>query len=247
MSRKRIKFELLIHDLKVPVAVMEAGITSLLEREDKYGPLTERQKKVLFRVLRNTKVTRTLINDAMEVGKSNEGIITKNQFPVSGFVEQALLEIFDLTDQDTAERIKECLDLQVMKRVLSEKGITLDIGEELWLEGVSLDERKMNQVLRNLLINALKYRKKRVELKIEKRDRSLFIYVSDDGEGIAESYHQKIFECYFQMDQERDHCVRGHGLGLAGVMVLIEDMGGKLTLESDVGKGAAFTVMIPLK
>jgi len=48
MSRRRIKFELLIHDLKVPVAVMEAGITSLLEREDKYGPLTERQKKVLF-------------------------------------------------------------------------------------------------------------------------------------------------------------------------------------------------------
>jgi two-component system, OmpR family, sensor kinase len=246
MSRRRIKFELLIHDLKVPVAVMEAGIISLLEREDKYGPLTERQKKVLFRILRNTKVTRTLINDALEVGKSNEGIITKNYFTVSGFIEHALLEIFDLTDQETAERIKECLDLQVMKRVLSEKGIILNIDEELWLQGVSLDERKMNQVLRNLLINALKYRKKRVELKIEKRNGAFSICVSDDGEGIAESYHKKVFECYFQMDQERNHCVRGHGLGLAGVMILIEDMGGKLTLESDVGKGAAFTVKIPL-
>ena len=80
MGKKRIKFDLLIHDLKVPVAVIEAGITSLLEREEKYGPLTEKQKKVLQRALRNTKVTRTLVNDAMEVGRSAEGLINKNVF-----------------------------------------------------------------------------------------------------------------------------------------------------------------------
>ena len=48
------------------------------------------------------------------------------------------------------------------------------------------------------------------------------------------------------MDMRTDHCVRGHGLGLAGVQVLIEDMGGELLLESDTGKGATFTVKIPL-
>ena len=48
------------------------------------------------------------------------------------------------------------------------------------------------------------------------------------------------------MDQEKNYCVRGHGLGLAGVMVLVEDMGGELSLESDEGKGATFSVKVPL-
>jgi hypothetical protein len=51
MGRRRIKFDLLIHDLKVPLAVIEAGITALMERVEKYGPLTEKQKKVLKRAL----------------------------------------------------------------------------------------------------------------------------------------------------------------------------------------------------
>jgi signal transduction histidine kinase len=105
----------------------------------------------------------------------------------------------------------------------------------------------MSQVLRNLLINALKYRKSRVDIKVEKRDACLMISVCDDGQGIPSSYHQTIFECYFQMDQQKDYCVRGHGLGLAGVMVLVEDMGGELALQSDLGKGATFSVKIPMR
>jgi signal transduction histidine kinase len=69
--------------------------------------------------------------------------------------------------------------------------------------------------------------------------------VKDDGEGIPADYHQRIFECYFQMDAKNSSCVRGHGLGLAGVQVLLEDMGGQLFLESDLGKGATFFVKIP--
>jgi len=61
---RRVKTDLLIHDLKVPLAVIEAGIVSLLRRVEKYGPLTEKQEKVLVRVLRNTKVTKRLVNDA---------------------------------------------------------------------------------------------------------------------------------------------------------------------------------------
>jgi two-component system OmpR family sensor kinase len=70
--------------------------------------------------------------------------------------------------------------------------------------------------------------------------------VGDDGDGIPSGYHDKIFECYFQMDMQSDYCVRGHGVGLAGVMLLVEDMGGRLFLESDVGKGATFSVKVPL-
>lgn len=246
MSKRRIKFDLLIHDLKTPLAVIEAGITSLMERSEKYGPLTEKQKKVLQRALRNTKVTQTLVNDALEIGRSNEGIIHTNRFNLSSLIEQSLVEIFDLTDSAASESVKECLSLKALKETLSERNILLDIDEDLWCQEVYMDEGKIRQILRNLLNNALKYRKKRIEMKIESNQRFLRLSIRDDGEGIPTEYHQRIFECYFQMDAERNHCVRGHGLGLAGVMVLVEDMGGKLSLESDVGRGAKFLVEVPM-
>ena len=246
MGKERIKFDFLVHDLKVPLAIIEAGIASLIEKKDKYGPLTEKQMKVLRRALRNTIVTRTLVNDALELGRSSEGIIIKTTFVLSRFIREAFVEILDLTDHKTAESIKGCVNLPVLKERLWKKGILLDIDERLWCKEVCLDERKLKQILRNLLNNALKYRKERIELKIDERDKSFLVSVRDDGEGIPQSYHQRIFECYFQMDMEKDHCVRGHGLGLAGVMVLVEDMGGQLFLESDEGKGATFSVRVPL-
>ena len=120
-----------------------------------------------------------------------------------------------------------------------------DLNAPLIIAG-DFNENERSEAIRNLLNNALKYRKTQVELSLEESDGSLLIRVRDDGEGIPSAYHKKIFECYFQMDSERDHCVRGHGLGLAGVMVLVEDMGGELFLESDRGKGASFMVKVPL-
>lgn len=246
MGNQRIKFDLFIHDLKVPLAVIEAGVLSLLEREEKYGQLTEKQKKVLHRVLRNTKVTKSLVNDAMEIGRANKGIIMQDSFQVSEFIEQALEEIFDLTDFRTAECIRECSGLESLKSLLKERGIGLHVDERLWNEEVQLDETKMKQILRNLLNNALKYRQEWVEVKVEKGKDSLALTVSDDGQGIPQDYHKHIFECYFQMDMKEQHCVRGHGLGLAGVSVLVEDMKGRLSLVSDTGKGATFIVEVPL-
>jgi two-component system OmpR family sensor kinase len=246
MERNRIKFEFLVHDLKVPLAVIEAGLLSLLQKTDKYGPLTEKQTKVLERALRNTVVTRTLVNDALELGRSSAGIITKSNFETARLIGETLIEIFDLTDQALADEIRAKKSLHEIKETLACRGIFLDIPEDLWSRQLCLDEGKVRQVFRNLLNNALKYRKNRVALDIEAKDRCLCISVRDDGEGIPANYHQKIFECYFQMDMKTEHCVRGHGLGLAGVQVLIEDMGGELLLESDTGKGASFTVKIPL-
>jgi signal transduction histidine kinase len=246
MGNQRIKFDLFIHDLKVPLAVIEAGVLSLLDREEKYGSLSEKQKKVLHRVLRNTKVTKSLVNDAMEIGRANMGIIVEDSFRISEFIEQSLEEIFDLTDLKTAECIRECSGLESLKSLLAERGIGLHVDEGLWNEEIQLDETKMKQILRNLLNNALKYRQERVDVKVEKGEESLALTVSDDGQGIPKTYHKHIFECYFQMDMREQHCVRGHGLGLAGVSVLVEDMKGRLSLVSDAGKGATFIVEVPL-
>ncbi len=245
MQKNRIKLEFLVHDLKVPLAVIEAGISSLLQKQDKYGPLTDKQLRVLERALRNAIVTQRLVNDVLELGRSSEGVVIKSRFLIAEFVEAALVEIFDLTDHDTTERIKECSSLQSLQGTLSRKGVYLDVVHGLWEKEVCLDESKTKQILRNLLNNALKYRKERLEIKLYEESGFLCFSVKDDGEGIPSSYHDKIFECYFQMDPRSSHCVRGHGLGLAGVLVLIEDMGGSMLLDSDVGKGASFLVKIP--
>lgn len=246
MGKDRIKFDFLVHDLKVPLAVIEAGVQSLLQKRDKYGSLTKKQETVLERILRNTIVTRTLVNDTLELGRSAKGIISKTESRLADLVYQTMVEIFDLTDHETAEQIRRCTKLSKMQNVMQSQGIQLEVEEGFWLKTLSIDESKIKQIFRNLLNNALKYRKKLIVIKISENNRSLLISVSDDGEGIPASYHQKIFECYFQMDMRSDHCVRGHGLGLAGVLVLIEDMGGELFLDSDSGKGATFSVKIPL-
>jgi len=247
MEREKISFQLLIHDLKVPLAVIEAGITSLLGKLDRYGPLTEKQEKVLRRTLRNTRVIQALVNDSLELQRSKEGVVNVTLLRVSDLIEGALVEIFDLVDHQTSEKIRVCADLQQMKGVLHENGVILMIDESLWCRELFLDEAKIKQILRNLLNNALKYRKSKVELRVEERQGCLLFSVKDDGEGIPSTHHKKIFESYFQMDPTGTYSVRGHGLGLAGVMVLVEYMGGELRLESDQGKGAEFMVKLPLK
>ena len=246
MEREKISLQLLIHDLKVPLAVIEAGITSLLGKLDRYGPLTEKQEKVLLRTLRNTRVIQALVNDSLELERSKEGVINVTQLRVSDLIEGALVEIFDLVDHQTSDKIKICTGLEQLKGALQENGVTLTIDEGLWCRELSLDEAKIKQILRNLLNNALKYRKSRVELRIDKRHDCLHFSVKDDGEGIPSTHHKKIFQSYFQMAPTASYSVRGHGLGLAGVMVLVEDMGGELRLESDEGKGAEFMVKLPL-
>lgn len=248
-GRGRIKIDLLIHDLKVPLAVIEAGLMALMNKQEKYGPITERQEKVFTRALRNTKVLKTLVNDAMELGKSREGVVNFSKFKLSNLIEQALEEIFDLTDISASEEIKQCAKLAQVGAVLKNKGVLLFVDENLWCEEICQDHAKLKQILRNLLGNALKYRKNIVELKVDRTEDSIVFSVKDDGEGIPSAFHKKIFECYFQMDPDyRGSCsVRGHGLGLAGVMVLVEDLGGKLFLDSDVGLGTRFLVKLPLK
>jgi len=246
MYRERIKTDLLIHDLKVPLAVVETGITSLLQRREKYGPLTEKQEKALKRAQRNTKVIKSLVNDILELGRSREGIVRLISLRFSDLIKQVLVEIFDLADRTTSEKIQTCADLPKLREILKEKGIILLIGEALWYQEAYLDEAKIRQILRNLLNNALKYRKNRMELEVDKKDVHLVLSVKDDGEGIPSVYHKKIFQSYFQMNATDSYTVRGHGLGLAGVMILVEDMGGELFLESDEGKGAKFLVKLPL-
>lgn len=246
-QRERIKVDILIHDLKGPLAVIEAGVMSLLSRPEKYGAITDKQERVLRRALRNTKITRTLVNDALELGRAREGIINISRFKVSDWVVETLVEIFDLAEGNLSERVRQCRSLGEVRQTLERNDVKLAVDDALWEEEILLDLPKATQILRNLLNNAFKYKKKLIEMQIARTDVNFVISVKDDGDGIPSEFHEKIFQCYFQLDPSDTCVVRGHGLGLAGVMVLVEDMGGTLFLDSDKGRGARFLVKLPLK
>jgi signal transduction histidine kinase len=244
--KTQIKIDLLIHDLKVPLAVVEAGCISLLERRDRFGPLSETQERVLLRSLRNTRVMRALVNDALELAKAKAGILTIQPVRLSEVIVDALIELFDLVDAHVSERIRKAGDLAVIQATLRDMHLALHVDDDVWNEEVHIDVRKVTQILRNLLDNALKYRQKNAVLEIRKLDDHVSFAVADDGEGIPQNHHDRILASYFQMDVAESTHVRAHGLGLAGVKVLVEDMGGTLALISDAGKGATFSVRLPV-
>lgn len=246
MSDNTIKTEILIHDLKVPISVIDAGAKSLLNRQDSYGPLTEKQIKVLKRIIRNALVTQRLVNDVLELGRSREGVMIFTDFSIESLVMSVLVEIFDLCDPGVVDHIRKIQTHEELNSVIQNNGIRISFDSKVWKTMVRLDEAKVRQILRNLVTNAVKHRSSFVEISGSIEGKKLILSVTDDGRGIPMEDHQRIFETYFTTGVSIDSAVKSHGLGLAGVMVLLRDMGGELKLNSDDGKGAEFIVKIPL-
>lgn len=246
MPRKEIKIDLVVHDLKSPLAVVQTGIESLLNFQDVYGALSAKQERILKRILRNTRGTQLMVEDILELGRSEEGKVCLKSLTLGDMVHQSLVELFDLVDTNESESIREQTDLVSMRSAAQQAGLDLEFSQNDWQRTLTMDLCKVKQILRNLLSNAFKFRRNRVTLCGVVEAGSLRLCVTDDGDGIPAAYHQKIFECYFQVDTEDIWIRRGHGLGLAGVMLLLEDLGGTLHLVSDTGQGAAFTVCLPL-
>jgi signal transduction histidine kinase len=247
MYRERLRIELLYHDLKGPLAVIETGVTSLLKKAERYGPLNAKQKRVLQRALRNVRISQNLVNDTLELGRSKSGVMLLKPVKLSDLISDVLLEIFDLTNVALSRKIKDGHRLEQLQKILGEERYFLSITKALWGKEFPLDERKVKQILRNLLTNAIKYRNSRIALEVEENENCLSFSVTDDGKGIPPLYHNRILEGYFQLNDTEEAETRGHGLGLAGVVLLVEDMGGELFLESDVEQGAKFTVQLPVQ
>lgn len=246
MDKKRVKTELLVHDLKNPLSVIETGVHLLLRDSDKNGSLTEMQIKVLMRVMRNAKIAMSLVNDILEVGRSKEGAVFTEPCRCFDIIKASFVELYDLFYPHTVDNIGVCENIIELSDALKKENIFFDMDDILSEKALFFDVRKIEQVTRNLLTNAMKYRKEKIFLKAGLEENYFCLYVMDDGQGISRCYHEKIFENYFQLDNEREQCVRGHGIGLAGSLILVEDMGGKIEIESEEGKGATFIVKIPL-
>ncbi|MBU4480518.1 HAMP domain-containing protein, partial [Patescibacteria group bacterium] len=128
------------------------------------------------------------------------------------------------------------------------KGITLrlDVLEDLPL--VRIDPQRMDQVLGNLLSNALTHTPSGGEITVTStaKGTAVEISVSDTGEGIPPEHLPHVFERFYRVDKSRSRAVGGTGLGLAIAQQLVEAHGGHISLESEPGQGTRFTFTVPI-
>jgi len=130
----------------------------------------------------------------------------------------------------------------------AEKKLSIDVGVASDLPVVRADETRLQEVLYNLLDNALKYSSPggKIRLQAQRRGREVALSVSDTGVGISETDLPRIFERFYRADKARSRELGGTGLGLSIVKHIAQMHGGSVEAESVLGRGTTIRVLIPL-
>jgi signal transduction histidine kinase len=226
----RIKSQFLAsmsHELRTPLNAI-LNFTKLMRRGT-LGPVNERQADTLSEVVGSGQHLLSLINDVLDVSKIQSGMLTL-------FIEEnvSIRDILD-TGASTAEAL------------IKDKPVTLvkDIDENL--PPILCDQRRVQQVLLNLLSNAAKFTDEgTITLRARRQDDQILFTVSDTGAGIPIDQQERIFEPFIQSETGIKHA-GGTGLGLPISKSLIEAHGGKIWVESAPGKGSAFIFTLPIE
>ena len=222
------------HELRTPLNSI-IGFTGII-LQGLAGPLNEEQRKQLEMVRNSARHLLALINDVLDISKIEAG-----QMQVSN-------EPFDLR-----ESIMKVVG--IVKPLVEKKG--LDLRMELAQEIGKLlsDPRRVEQVILNLLNNAIKFTEQggiTLTAKIVQRDQnivldsSICISIADTGIGIKPEDLNNLFQPFRQIDSGLSRQHEGTGLGLAICRRLLELLGGEIHAESDWGKGSVFTVILPV-
>jgi two-component system phosphate regulon sensor histidine kinase PhoR len=136
--------------------------------------------------------------------------------------------------------------LDVYRHRVEREGFKLTTKIDDPLPETMLDENAMTLLLLNLLENAVKYGKGEIAVYLTQKGNMLRLVVGDQGPGIAPDEHRRIFERFYRTREARGTNVRGSGIGLSLVKHIAEAHGGTVSVDSELGKGAAFIVDIPL-
>lgn len=237
-------FDLLIHDLTGPLSIASTSTANLLHKPDRYGSASESQKRVLERILRNVQKAQNLLQEMVEVLRSEEGLFQKDFFSIEKTVRDSLLDALEMTTPHAVEKLCLVEDHEEFQSCLKDYGIFIEITGKYCKAPFCHDQKKIQQILRNLMSNAMKYRRERMGVKIS-GEVDLLVLVEDDGIGIPLDEQDIIFERFVRLNDKKRTSVPGLGLGLTGVKTLVEAMGGEITLESREGVGTQFMVRIP--
>ena len=127
------------------------------------------------------------------------------------------------------------------KHTINEK-VPMDLAE------INVDPDLLERAISNLLDNAIKYTPAggKIEIITKTQENNLLITVKDNGIGIPAEDLPRIFERFYRVDKSRSREMGGTGLGLAIVKHIIQTLGGEVSVQSEINKGSAFTIKLPL-
>lgn len=213
------------HDLRSPLTLMR-GYASMLEMA---GELNEQQKNYVKMIVQGVDNMAKLVNNLLDLGRIDFGVG---------------LQVENIPVLDIIERVTGSLQLQAsQKKILLGVEIPKDLPH-----AVEADQALLHQAVYNLVENALKYTPEGGDVTIHLQcTASVLIFaVQDSGIGIPKTDLQRLFEKFYRGTNREALAQRGTGLGLAIVKSIAERHGGKVWVESELGKGSIFYLQIPL-
>jgi signal transduction histidine kinase len=229
LDRLKSRFlSIVSHELRTPLSSIQ-GFAEMLQAEV-YGPLSQKQRGALQRIIANDERLLNLVNDLLDQARMEAGQLSLSMEP---FTLQDLVDDMESTMRVLVESKKLYLKVHVSPAVPAT------------LEG---DRKRLHQILVNLINNALKFTQKGgVSVHFYRPDEEHWaIDVADTGPGIEPEIQGVIFEPFRQADSSATREHKGFGLGLSIVKQLATLMGGSVSVISEVGFGSTFTVKIPI-
>lgn len=227
-KRKNNYFVNLSHELRTPLNVIsstEQLITELNKSKD--GIRQDKLNEYMIVVRRNTKRLLNLINNIIDTTKIESGSYKLNirENDIVYIVEEATLSLKDYIER---------------------KGIELIIDPEIEEKSIKCDEHEIERCIVNLVSNAAKFTPEggNIEVSIKDLDDKVMIIVKDTGTGIDKKYHESIFNRFSQVVDQNAESKGGSGLGLTITKQIIDMHGGKIYVESELGKGCKFIIIL---
>ncbi|MDO8600672.1 MAG: ATP-binding protein [bacterium] len=214
------------HELRTPVTAIRGYISMI--REGTAGSVSETARKYLDTVWEANERLVRLINDILEIARSEAGRIKIEVFAVD--IRESVRSVFEET-----------------KPLADEKKLSLAYERSDELRLVLADTARLKEILVNLVSNAIKYNREGGWVKIshELEENFLVTHVEDNGIGISLEDQKHMFGKFFRADSARVQKITGTGLGMFITKELVEKMGGTIWLQSEEGKGSRFSFKLP--
>jgi signal transduction histidine kinase len=215
------------HELRTPLNAI-LGYTELIV-DGVYGEMPEKAQATLKRIAANGKHLLGLINDVLDLSKIEAGQLT--------------LALDDYSMKDVVHSVYSAVEpLAADKKIAFKAEVAPDLPQGRG------DERRLTQVLLNLVGNAIKFTDSgEVAIRASARDGTYAVSVKDTGPGISEADQAKLFQEFQQADNSITRKKGGTGLGLAISKRIVEMHGGRIGLESQLGKGSTFSITLPIR
>ena len=215
------------HELRTPLNAI-IGFSQVL-RDEMFGPVNEKQTEYLDDIVSSGSHLLSLINDVLDLSKVEAG--------------QVELEVHPFSLREALER-----GVVMVRERATEDGVRVAFAADPEVDVVDGDERRIKQVIFNLLSNAVKFTPAggEVDVSATRLNGEVRVSVADTGPGIAPEDLERIFE-EFQQSETGGVQHEGTGLGLALSKRFVELHGGRIWLESEVGRGSTFTFALPTR